>query len=69
MITQSAVFVWTVRHLLSHPCKLVGPGKHLHDRKLLYGAIDGNDFDFFCDLIINQELVRPSARGFQDGKR
>ncbi len=25
------------------------------------------DFDFFSDLIINQELVRPNARGFQDG--
>ena len=46
----------------------MGPGKHLHDRKLLGGAIDGKDFDFFADLIINQELVRANARGFQDGE-
>ncbi|KAF2482215.1 acyl-CoA dehydrogenase [Neohortaea acidophila] len=45
----------------------MGPGKHLHNRKLLDGAIDGKDFDFFSDLIINQELVRANARGFQDG--
>ena len=46
----------------------MGPGKHLHNRKLLYGAIDGHEFDFFADLIINQELVRSNARGFQDGE-
>ena len=47
----------------------MGPGKHLYNRKLLDGAIDGKDFDFFADLIINQELVRPNARGFQDGEQ
>ena len=46
----------------------MGPGKHLHNRELLYGAIDGKEFDFFADLIINQELVRSNARGFQDGE-
>ena len=45
----------------------MGPGKHLHDRKLLGGAIDGKDFDFFSDLIMSQELTRQNARGFQDG--
>lgn len=45
----------------------MGPGKHLHDRKLLDGAMDGKEFDYFADLIINQEIVRHNARGFQDG--
>lgn len=44
-----------------------GPGKELHDRKLLGGAIDGKDFDSFADLIVTQELTRHSCRGFQDG--
>ena len=45
----------------------MGPGKHLHNRKLLGGAQDGKEFDYFSDLIITQELVRANARGFQDG--
>ena len=45
----------------------MGPGKHLHDRKLLDGAMDGKEFDYFADLIISQEIVRANARGFQDG--
>jgi hypothetical protein len=43
----------------------LGPGKHLHDRKILGGAVEGRDVDFFHDLIVGQELVRPAARGFQ----
>lgn len=45
----------------------MGPGKHLHGKTLLDGAIDPKDFDYFCDLIVSQELVRANARGFQDG--
>ncbi|KAK3726089.1 hypothetical protein LTR37_000237 [Vermiconidia calcicola] len=45
----------------------MGPGKHLHNRTLLDGAMDGKEFDYFSDLIISQELVRANARGFQDG--
>jgi alkylation response protein AidB-like acyl-CoA dehydrogenase len=45
----------------------MGPGKHLHGRNLLGGAIDGKEFDYFSDLIISQELTRQNARGFQDG--
>lgn len=45
----------------------MGPGKHLEGRKLLYGAIEPKDYDYFCDLILSQELVRMNARGFQDG--
>ncbi|KAK4539406.1 hypothetical protein LTR36_010969 [Oleoguttula mirabilis] len=45
----------------------LGPGKHLHGRKLLGGVVDGEEFDYFHDLIISQELTRHNQRGFQDG--
>lgn len=45
----------------------MGPGKHLQGRTLLDGAIEAKDYDYFCDLIMSQELVRANARGFQDG--
>lgn len=45
----------------------LGPGPHLHGRQLLGGAVDGKDFDYFHDLVVAQESVRPKARGFQDG--
>ena len=45
----------------------MGPGKHLHGRKILDGAIDGKEFDYFGDLIVSQEIVRMNSRGFQDG--
>ena len=45
----------------------MGPGKHLEGRKLLDGAIEPKDFDYFADMIISQELTRMNARGFQDG--
>lgn len=44
----------------------LGPGKHLHDKKILGGdVVDGREFDYFHDMIVGQELVRPAARGFQ----
>ncbi|KAI9039542.1 acyl-CoA dehydrogenase family protein [Aspergillus affinis] len=45
----------------------LGPGKHLHGRKLLGGVVDGEEFDYLHDMIVSQELVRANARGFQDG--
>ncbi|KAI0024324.1 acyl-CoA dehydrogenase/oxidase [Xylariomycetidae sp. FL0641] len=45
----------------------LGPGKHLHGVDLLGGAVKGEEFDYFHDLIMSQEGVRPMARGFQDG--
>ncbi|PSK41880.1 Acyl-CoA dehydrogenase [Elsinoe australis] len=45
----------------------LGPGKHLHGRKLVGGAVDGKEFDYFHDLVTAQESVRAKARGFQDG--
>ncbi|OTB08968.1 hypothetical protein M426DRAFT_316259 [Hypoxylon sp. CI-4A] len=46
----------------------LGPGKHLHGVNLLDGAIKGEEFDYFHDLITSQEGVRSNARGFQDGQ-
>lgn len=43
----------------------LGPGKHLHGRKILDGAVEGKDVDYFHDLLVGQELSRPAARGFQ----
>jgi alkylation response protein AidB-like acyl-CoA dehydrogenase len=44
----------------------MGPGKHLHGRKL-FADVKGEEFDYFHELIITQELVRMGARGFGDG--
>ncbi|KAI1087361.1 acyl-CoA dehydrogenase NM domain-like protein [Rostrohypoxylon terebratum] len=46
----------------------LGPGKHLHGVNLLDGAVKGEEFDYFHDLIMSQEGVRANARGFQDGQ-
>ena len=43
----------------------LGPGKHLHGREILGGAVEGKEVDYFHDLIVGQELTRPAARGFQ----
>ncbi|KAF2716149.1 acyl-CoA dehydrogenase NM domain-like protein [Polychaeton citri CBS 116435] len=45
----------------------LGPGKHLYGRKLLDGAVNGKEYDYFHDMITSQELARPMCRGFQDG--
>lgn len=45
----------------------LGPGKHLKGVSLLDGAVKPEEFDYFHDLIVGQELVRSNARGFQDG--
>lgn len=51
----------------------LGPGLHLHGVPLMpgadhpHGVVDGREFDFFHDMILAQEMVRPAARGFQDG--
>lgn len=42
----------------------LGPGKHLYDLELL-GGVKGEEFDYFHDLIVAQELSRALARGFQ----
>lgn len=45
----------------------LGPGKHLHGVTLLDGAVKGEEFDYFHDMILGQEMTRANARGFQDG--
>ncbi|RFU29129.1 hypothetical protein B7463_g7203, partial [Scytalidium lignicola] len=44
----------------------LGPGKHMKGVNLL-GVMKGEEFDYFHDLIVAQELTRVEARGFQDG--
>lgn len=44
-----------------------GPGPHLKGRKLFNGAVEPEEFDYFHEMIINQELSRMSARGYADG--
>ncbi|KAF8342011.1 peroxisomal acyl-CoA-dehydrogenase [Cantharellus anzutake] len=45
----------------------IGPGKHLKGRKLLGGILEPEEFDYFHELIINQEIGRSGQRGFIDG--
>lgn len=45
----------------------LGPGKHLHGVELMGGAVKGEEFDYFHDLVMSQELSRSNARGFMDG--
>lgn len=45
----------------------LGPGKHLHGVELMGGVVKGEEFDYFHDLIVGQEMSRANARGFQDG--
>ncbi|KAL7422285.1 hypothetical protein Q5752_002931 [Cryptotrichosporon argae] len=44
----------------------LGPGKHLHGRELVAG-IKGEEFDYFHELVITQELARSGGRGYADG--
>jgi hypothetical protein len=45
-----------------------GPGAHLKGRKLFDGAVKPEEFDYFHEMIINQELSRLQARGYADGE-
>ena len=45
----------------------LGPGKHLHGQTLMGGVVKGEEFDYFHELVLNQELVRIAARGVADG--
>ena len=61
------------QEMIDHMAKIgllhmrLGPGKHLHGVNLLDGAVKGEEFDYFHDLIVGQELSRANARGFADG--
>ncbi|WWC85396.1 uncharacterized protein L201_000259 [Kwoniella dendrophila CBS 6074] len=45
----------------------LGPGKHLHGRELFGGVVKGEEFDYFHELVLNQEVARMGARGYGDG--
>lgn len=62
-ISQDLVDKMAKQHVLA---MRLGPGKHLHGKNLL-GVIKGEEFDYFHDLLVTQELMRAKARGFQDG--
>ncbi|KAJ6513311.1 peroxisomal acyl-CoA-dehydrogenase [Mycena sanguinolenta] len=45
----------------------LGPGKHLKGLTLMDGLVKPEEFDYFHELIINQEVARCGARGYGDG--
>lgn len=45
----------------------MGPGKHLHGL-ILPGGLKGEDFDYFHELVVVQELSRIGAPGYMAGK-
>ncbi|KAG9017988.1 hypothetical protein FRB90_012713 [Tulasnella sp. 427] len=45
----------------------LGPGKHLKGLKLMGGVVKPEEFDYFHELIVTQELMRGKARGYADG--
>ncbi|CAE6478787.1 unnamed protein product [Rhizoctonia solani] len=45
----------------------LGPGKHLKGRTLMGGLVKPEQFDYFHELIVTQELTRVGARGYGDG--
>jgi hypothetical protein len=44
----------------------LGPGKHLHGLTLP-GGLKGEDYNYFHELVLNQELTRIVSRGYADG--
>ncbi|KAI0925939.1 hypothetical protein AcV5_008532 [Taiwanofungus camphoratus] len=45
----------------------MGPGRHLKGLTLMNGAVTPEEFDYFHELVVNQELSRCGMRGYQDG--
>ncbi|TFK43097.1 peroxisomal acyl-CoA-dehydrogenase [Crucibulum laeve] len=45
----------------------LGPGKHLEGRTLMGGIVKPEEFDYFHESIIHQELARVSSRAVVDG--
>ncbi|KAF8235811.1 acyl-CoA dehydrogenase NM domain-like protein [Tricholoma matsutake] len=45
----------------------LGPGEHLKGRVLMNGTVKPEEFDFFHELIMSQEMSRIHARGYHDG--
>ncbi|TDL14740.1 acyl-CoA dehydrogenase NM domain-like protein [Rickenella mellea] len=49
-------------------CMRLGPGAHLRGRKLMDGLVNPEEFDYFHEMIIHQEISRcgPGTRGYTD---
>ncbi|KAG1736600.1 acyl-CoA dehydrogenase/oxidase [Suillus occidentalis] len=45
----------------------MGPGKHLQGLSLMDGLVKPEEFNYFHELIITQEIARCGARGYGDG--
>jgi len=45
----------------------LGPGKHLKGKILLDGLVSPEEFDYFHEMIITQELSGSASRGYGDG--
>ncbi|EAU80545.1 acyl-CoA dehydrogenase [Coprinopsis cinerea okayama7 len=45
----------------------LGPGKHLKGRTLMGGIVQPEEFDYFYEGIVHQELARVSSRAVVDG--
>ncbi|PCH42294.1 acyl-CoA dehydrogenase [Wolfiporia cocos MD-104 SS10] len=45
----------------------LGPGKHLEGLTLFNGVVKPAEYDYFHELILNQEFARLGLRGYQDG--
>ena len=45
----------------------LGPGKHLKGRTLMGGIVKPEEFDYFYECIVHQELARVSSRAVVDG--
>ncbi|KIY72393.1 acyl-CoA dehydrogenase NM domain-like protein [Cylindrobasidium torrendii FP15055 ss-10] len=45
----------------------MGPGKHLKGLTLMNGIVKPEEFDYFHELVITQELARCNGRGYGDG--
>lgn len=45
----------------------MGPGPHLKGRTLMNGVVTPEEFDYFHEVIITQELSRTGTRSFNDG--
>ncbi|RDB26250.1 Isovaleryl-CoA dehydrogenase, mitochondrial [Hypsizygus marmoreus] len=45
----------------------LGPGKHLDGLELMGGLVKPEEFDYFHELIMGQEVARMNARGYYDG--
>ncbi|KAJ7494660.1 acyl-CoA dehydrogenase NM domain-like protein [Mycena galericulata] len=45
----------------------LGPGKHLQGLTLMGGLVKPEEFDYFHELVLTQEIARCGARGYGDG--